>query len=608
MEHKYLSLCPYGKQQLKRVVTECKRKIAVTACVANIALFFWNNLFEDVSGIYVLESMLLAVYLVWVEVPNYLIREKESKIEKELLMYFSRVKHRYAACKNIANAVLDGADGMSYEMQRLADEIYRVLMECDRKEKVREYIVTHNTNRYLKLFFIQVYEASEKGDTYFSENMEHLRMELMEEIYRKKKRSYEFAGYVFVAVVPFFSMPALKYWGLEFSPALGVFYAGTGMLLETITFAATILVYEMISAAKEIVLSGEDKGLFGGTEWIKSMPLVRNILSHLEKAKGKLSKAVRKLILRSGVHITYGEVCFYMILFAGCSLIFLTGFLLEIQKRERSTILSKVESIEMIIPVAGEEKQKIMSEHILAVTRQCILRREVKESEIRNMLRERIRLGNESMETEAVKEIQKKLEQYCRTSFSPGEILLCILCSAATGLIPVFKLYYRGKTIYAGAANEVRQMQSVILMERKIQGMTVLGLLKDMEVFAQNFRGCLRRCINAYGIGTKDALIKFKEEGKLIHESFEELADAFLSVDEVGIELAFDEIEGNRRLLEKLTQLEADINMEKKKDSTDLLARIPSVLAVGVYFIAPFFMHSLQGVFDVFELLENLQL
>ena len=103
-------------------------------------------------------------------------------------------------------------------------------------------------------------------------------------------------------------------------------------------------------------------------------------------------------------------------------------------------------------------------------------------------------------------------------------------------------------------------------------------------------------------------MLRLKEEGRQIHASFEELADAFLSVDEVGIELAFEEIESSRRLLEKLAQLEADINMEKKKDSTDLLARIPAVLTVGGYFIAPFFLYSLQGVFEVFELLENLQM
>ena len=99
-----------------------------------------------------------------------------------------------------------------------------------------------------------------------------------------------------------------------------------------------------------------------------------------------------------------------------------------------------------------------------------------------------------------------------------------------------------------------------------------------------------------------------KEEGEKLHSSFAELADGFLSVDEVGIAKAFAEVEHNRILLEKMSQLEAEISLEKKKDSTELLSKIPMFLAVGVYFIIPFFLFSMYGVFEVFELLEELRM
>ena len=562
-----------------------------------------------VSVLYVLESVFFAVYLIVMEVPAYLIQEREDIIYKELLLFFSRVKHRYTTGRNIANAIVDGADGMIYEVRRMAEELYYVLMECDRKENIREFISNGNTNRFVNMFFIQAYEASEKGDTYFAENIEHLRYELMEEIYRRKKRRHEFSGYVFVAVVPFFLMPVLKYWGLEFAPELAVFYSGTGMLLETVTFIVSFLVYRMISGAKETVLIGKrvtDK-LWQPTA-VYRVPWIKAVIGRMEKANGHFSKDVRTLILRSGERTSYGRICFQMLLIIISAWIVLTVFFLEKQNREQSTILTNVESIEMIAPIAGKEKQMLLAEHILEVTKQCLKRKETEEEEIRNLLRNRIRLENESMEQKSIEEIQKKLEKYRKTKLLAGEAVLGILGSLIIGFYPVFKLYYQAKTIYAGADYEVRQMQSVILMERKIKGITVIGLLEDMEVFAGSFQKCLRRCINSYGMGTREALLRLKEEGRQIHASFEELADAFLSVDEVGIELAFEEIESSRRLLEKLAQLEADINMEKKKDSTDLLARIPAVLTVGGYFIAPFFLYSLQGVFEVFELLENLQM
>ena len=57
-----------------------------------------------------------------------------------------------------------------------------------------------------------------------------------------------------------------------------------------------------------------------------------------------------------------------------------------------------------------------------------------------------------------------------------------------------------------------------------------------------------------------------------------------------------------------MTKLEAEIHIERKKDSTDLLARVPSILAVGLYFIIPVFGYSINGVYEVFRMLEEMQL
>ena len=188
------------------------------------------------------------------------------------------------------------------------------------------------------------------------------------------------------------------------------------------------------------------------------------------------------------------------------------------------------------------------------------------------------------------------------------EILLCALGSSFFGLIPLMKLWHQVQTARSGAVYEVQQFQSIVLMERRLQGITIAGLLEDMEAFSKVFKGILRKCINSYPAGPKEALQRLKEEGGRIHDGFSELADAFLSVDEVGIAMAFAEVENNRILLGKMTQLEAEISMERKRDSTDLLAKFPMLLTVGAYFVIPFFAYSLQGVYEVFELLEEMRM
>lgn len=567
-------------------------------------------MFMGFSVLYLLESFILAIYLIGMEVPGHKLQEKENKVYQELLIYFSRVKHRYAAYRHhVANAVLDAAEGMSYEIQCLAHEMYSVLMESEKKERVREYVRCRPTNRFLKLFMIQAYETSEKGNMFFSENIEYLRLELMEELYRRKKRAHEFAGYVFVAVAPFFMMPLLKQWGVEFAPELEVFYAGTGILLETITFFITLAVYGMILRAKEITMFTEkaDETVWN-TENLYRNRWVSNIIDYMEKAKGEISNSIRKLLLMSGEKTSYGKFCFRIWITALCTYLMMAVFFSYAHSRERQMIITNVENIEAIAPVASEEKKTILADYILAVTNQCKNKQGVTEEKIRELLRGNIRFGNEAMEQAVVQEIKNKLVQYEQAKGSLGEFLLCLLGGCCAGVLPLLKLIFQTKTIRTIAVHEVRLFQSVVLMERNLPGITVVNLLEDMEVFSQCFKGILQRCINSYGAGQQNALQRLKREGCHLHEGFEELADAFLSVDEIGIELAFAEVENNRRLLEKMTQLENEINLERKKDSADLLAKVPMVLAVGVYFIFPFFVYSLKGAYEVFELLEMMQI
>jgi hypothetical protein len=180
--------------------------------------------------------------------------------------------------------------------------------------------------------------------------------------------------------------------------------------------------------------------------------------------------------------------------------------------------------------------------------------------------------------------------------------------SFAVGVFPMIRLILQAGMIRSEAEYEVKQFQSLLLMERRTYGITVVGLLEEMEAFSNCFKSVLRRCINFYCSDSKGALLRLKKDGSKLYSGFEALADAFLSVDSVGIENAFAEIENDRRLLEKISRLELEVSQEKKRDIMELLAQIPMVFSVGVYFILPFFMYSLQSVVEVFDLLEEMQM
>lgn len=609
LKNKYLRICPYGKKQLNFLVKRCLRDTIVLLVAAVVAVIVWNGLFRFESGIYLLESIILAVYLVFTEVPNYFLQEKENQVLHAFMLYLSRVKHHYMSCRHIANSIVDASEGMGHEMERLSMEMYRLLMEDNRKTKIRSYIENHNMNRYWKLFLIQAYEVSEKGDSYFSENVEHIRMELMEEIYRRKCREYAYAGYVFVTVAPFFMMPVLKYWGMEFASELSFFYTGMGRVLETLVFVATLVVYNLISEAKEITfLSGRKREHIINTDILFRTETMKGIIRQLEKKGGRIRNKVKKLLLRSGEIISYGRFSFQCLCCAAAVFLILAAFVSSGHVRERKEILSHVENMDQIAPVVSDEKRELLEKYILEITELCSQESHTEKEIVREILRKKIRLGNEFTETAVVDEIMKKIQRYKQARGTVLELMICLLGGIGAGMLPVLQLHFRAGVIRKEVESEVKQFQSVVLMERRIYGITLVGLLEDMETFSICFKGVLRRCINTYGFNAKEALMQLKRDGMSIYSGFESLADAFLSVDEVGIEDAFAEIENDQRLLEKMSRLETKVMQEKKRDTMELLTRIPMVLAVGVYFILPFFLYSLQSVSEIFTLLEEMQL
>jgi hypothetical protein len=299
-----------------------------------------------------------------------------------------------------------------------------------------------------------------------------------------------------------------------------------------------------------------------------------------------------------------------MRLFGGAIVIFigLSCFFASNHTLERQAILERVENIEEIAPVVSTEKRELLAGYILEITNLCKQDLYVDETSVRVLLRQRIRLGNEFTEQAVINEIMNKLRRYSKSRGNMTELLLCVLGACIAAIIPIIQLVFQGRMLRSEAEREVKQFQSILLMERRIYGINIMGLLEDMETFSNCYRPVLRRCIISYGSDMKKALMCMKKDGSKIYAGFEPLADAFLSVDEVGIEKAFEGIENDRRMLEKVSRLEAEVTHKRRRDDLEILAQLPMVFSAGVYFVFPFFIYSLQSVSEVFRMLEEMQM
>lgn len=417
-----MKLCPFEAEQRKKLAYQTRLTALLTAAAAVMVVLLWNLLIEKHLSLYALISAVFLTYIIHCEIPRICLERMERRLSWSMLQYFSQVKQKYLFGKNIPNAVYDAAREQCYEIRLHAMELHELLTGTNRKNRVRNYVCSSFRNKYWKMFLVQAYETSEKGDSktttsesLFAENMEHLRLELMLEIHRNRQKEHDFSGCIFVTLTPVFTMSVLKTWGISFAPDLTGYYDTAGQWVCLLCFVITAMLYTYIKK--------------------------------LKKTGGQVSEA----------------------------------------------------------------------------------------------------------------------------------------------------------------GHEIKQFQTILWMERRFSGMTIAGLLEDLESFAVQFQPVIRECINSYMAGPQKALRKLREEGGKQHPAFAEIAEEFLAVDEVGIEMAFAGVENNRKMLEQMEQLEADIKMEQRKDGMELIVRIPAILVVGLYFIIPFLYSALSGVKEVFSVIESLR-
>ena len=132
----------------------------------------------------------------------------------------------------------------------------------------------------------------------------------------------------------------------------------------------------------------------------------------------------------------------------------------------------------------------------------------------------------------------------------------------------------------------------------------ILSLYSNNKSIIPHF-STLSTCINSYSSGPVEALKKMKEEGVRKCKDFQEIADGFLAIDDVGIKDAFSDTKGNRECLEKMDELDRTINRERKKEVMDIISWIPGCLVIFGYFVAPFVKTSLTELGSLFESMES---
>jgi len=152
--------------------------------------------------------------------------------------------------------------------------------------------------------------------------------------------------------------------------------------------------------------------------------------------------------------------------------------------------------------------------------------------------------------------------------------------------IPKWRLIFHRAVAVMGREEEIIRYQSIVLMLMYIERVSVLEILERIEEFSLIFRKSIQNCINDYNASDLLALEELKES--TVFQPLKRFVDNLIISDEIGIELAFDEVAADRQHFQEKRKQENEMNLNRRYELARFIAYIPAVLVIGGYLILPF--------------------
>lgn len=607
----FRALCPYDDYSLYRMSAVTIAWVAAISVPAVLFILAFNVYVDGHVTVYAIGCSLFAVHIVSAETLNIRLNAVDRKMMDDFIIYLSAVKHSYEECSNIPRAIAEASEELCHEMRMHILKMSDILTEADRADKVRNYVLSDEIGKYFKMFMIQAYEASERGNvrneqgfSVFSHNMEFLRIDIMRDRVEKERQAFRLQGYTMAVALPVFCMSILRKWGLDFSAEMASFYETAGKFIEAATYFASVFLYGIVNRTREASTVGVMVPKF--LERATASGRGRELVLRLEGNSSGFAARLRALLASAGMNPSFGLFFLRMAGYASCMFLAAVLMFSLLHAREREHLMTEIDNIDTIIAIGSQRQKDAVAAAIAEVSQECRSMEKLSVAYVRQAFLGKVYLTNRSVIDASVNEIIRRIEEYKGSYFKWYELLLSVVAGVAVAFIPMIEIVYQKSVLQKQKDGEVRLFQALVLMEREFPTVTVLSLLEEMETFSSVFRKSIRECINNCPSGQIEALKKLKEKEKGFSR-FAELIDGFLAADKVGIRRAFDELENSREMYERANELESERSLEKKRDFIELLSYIPSALVVGAYFIIPFCANVLNGVSDVFTSIEYLQ-
>ncbi|MDD6037498.1 MAG: hypothetical protein PUD20_01675 [bacterium] len=171
------------------------------------------------------------------------------------------------------------------------------------------------------------------------------------------------------------------------------------------------------------------------------------------------------------------------------------------------------------------------------------------------------------------------------------QILLIVSMGIAGYFFPDAGVVILQSRVQQQKVEETLRFETLILIVMHYGQITVEEILRWMERFSVVFSDAFERAVDEYSYRRKETLFALKDA--LAHDPAKRIVDALIACDEIPIEQAFYDLEGERAYdMDQYKQMLAGIQKEKAALAR-VVAFLPFLLVLALWLIVPFVMEGL---------------
>lgn len=526
------------------------------------------------------------------------IHKKEIELAKQLDQFIDATEHEYYATNMIETALENLCSEAPEPIRSHIEKILEIIDSGDDQD-VTAYIDT-TPNKFLQLFLsacMLVNNYDDKvvhGSSLFVTNLNHIKTEIGIWLRSQTLIEHKFKFHGVMIIAPLCFIRVIDHSIDAFDGLTAAYYKGAyGIIVSSLLCFLSFMIFNYSNRLKTMDYHDENEHLF--LQYVSNLPFVRKTLDAYEDRNYgkcmKMNRVLHQLGANMDIRILQIQRFLWMVGTFVVSII-ICGTIIT---SSRGIVLTSTSDLESALMYLVPDEQTRAS----YVSYSSDLSDLLKNSDIeRDSVMSRVISDNitedEAIQTLISDSVFDRVSKYQNTYFQWWYLLICAVIGVLGYQLPYILVMSRKDILVIAQENEVVQFQSIISMLMHIDQITVEDVLEWLDRFSILFKSSLDICIADMAAGEEDALEKLKEREPYL--PFQRIVDNLADADKVGIENAFIEIDGDRESTQKKREQDSNIYISGKANVSLILAFIPLLTLLLLYFCGPVLLGSMQSM------------